>query len=140
MRAVRLAHTMRVPLALEEAMRCFTPEGERAWVADWDPRYPAGTVEGDGDAPDTVWTTGDTTWVVAERSDFVRRYARVRPGHSAGTVTVVCSPDGEATAVEVTYALTALSPEGEAFLEHLADGYPAHIDAWARDIADALLP
>ena len=140
MRAVRLSHTTRVALGVEEAIRLFTPEGERSWVAGWAPAYPAGPPEGDGDAPDTVFVMQGTTWVVTGRGDLERAYARVTPGESAGTVTVRCSPDGEATAVEVTYALTALSAAGEAHLEELADGFDAHIDGWARAIADALLP
>jgi hypothetical protein len=139
-RAVRLSHTTRVPLPLEEALRCFTPEGERAWVDGWDPVYPGGGPEGDGDAVDTVFTTHGTVWVVDEAGLDVRRYARVTPGEDAGTVTVRCTPDGEATAVEVTYALTALSEAGERRLEALAESYPAHIDGWARAIASALLP
>jgi hypothetical protein len=139
MRSVRLSHTTRVALPLEHAMRCFTPEGERAWVDGWDPAYPAG-LEDDGAAPDTVFVTGDTTWVVSAREEGAVRYARLTPGVSAGTVTVRCEPDGEATAAEVTYALTALSEAGERQLEALADGYPAHIDGWARRIAERLLP
>ena len=143
MKAVRLAHTTRVPLPLEEASRCFTPEGERAWADGWDPGYPAGrdpAAADDGDVPGTVFVTGPTTWVVTERTPTLVRYARLTPGVTAGTVTVRCAPDGEATAAEVTYELTALSPEGEQHLEHLADGYPAHIDGWARAIAERLLP
>jgi hypothetical protein len=136
---VSLSHTTRVPLGVDEAMRCFTPEGERAWVDGWDPRYPAGTVDGDGDAADTVFTVHDMTWVVVAREEALVRYARVTPGETAGTVTVRCTPDGEATAVEVTYAMTALSPAGEAWLEELADGFPAYIDGWAREIAGRLL-
>jgi hypothetical protein len=68
------------------------------------------------------------------------RYARGTPGVSAGTVTVRCTPDGEATAAEVTYALTALGEEGERRLEHLAADYAAFVDGWARAIADRLLP
>jgi hypothetical protein len=62
------------------------------------------------------------------------------PGVSAGTVTVRCTPDGEATAAEVTYALTALGERGERRLEAMAVDYPAHIDGWSRAIADRLLP
>ena len=143
MKQVRLAHTTRVPLAFEEAMRCFTPMGERAWVEGWDPAFPAGepAAGDDGDAPDTVFIThGETIWVVAERGEALVRYARVTPGVMAGTVTVRCAPDGEATAAEVTYVLTALGPEGEPRLEALADGFPAYIDGWSRAIADRLLP
>jgi hypothetical protein len=141
-RAVRLSHTISVPLPFEEAVRCFTPEGERAWIDGWDPVYPAGreAVGEDGDEPDGVWLTAGTTWVVTDRTEGRRRYARVESGVSAGTVTVDCRPDGERTAVEVTYALTALSDEGAERLEELAGAFPQHIDEWARAIAGRLLP
>jgi hypothetical protein len=142
MKAVRLSHTISVPLPFEEAVRCFTPEGERSWIDGWDPLYPAGRelAGDDGDALDTVWLTAGTTWVVTERTGDLRRYARVAAGESAGTVTVGFAPDGERTAVEVTYALTALSEAGEEALDELAGHYPEHIDGWARAIADRLLP
>jgi hypothetical protein len=139
MKAVRLSHTTRVALPYEAAMRCFTPVGERDWVEGWEPVFPAAEVE-DGDAVETVFVTGDTTWVVVERDEGLVRYARLTPGVSAGTVTVRCTPDGEATAAEVTYALTALGPEGEARLEAMAPGYAAHIDGWSEAIAERLLP
>ena len=91
MKAVRLSHTTRVPLPFEAAMRCFTPVGERDWVEDWDPVFPAGE-HGDGDSVETVFVTGETTWVVVERGD------------------------------------------------DLTADYAAHIDGWARAIAERLLP
>jgi len=140
MRSVRLSHTTRVPLPLEAAMRCFTPVGERDWMDGWAPEFPLGGPDGDGDEADTVFLAAGATWVVVERSEACVRYARVTPGVMAGTVSVRCRPDGEATGAEVTYALTALSAEGERRLEDLAAGYPEHIDGWSRAIADRLLP
>ncbi|WP_219468411.1 hypothetical protein [Nonomuraea rhizosphaerae] len=93
-------------------------------------------------------------------------YARVTPGSRAGTVTVVLDEgprgddaedtNGEVTNVgdahaedtyagithagityaKVTYDLTALSPEGERELRRFADGYPAFLESWEREIAD----
>ena len=135
--------SLRVEVALERAMRQFTPVGERAWVGErWKPFFPGGE-EGDGDVPGTVFLTehqGQTTyWVVVERSEDVVRYARVTPGVWAGTVEVRCEPTGgSATTAEVTYELTALSEAGEVELAHFVDGYEDEIASWARLIADAI--
>ena len=132
MRAVRLSHTIAVPRPFEEAMRAFTPLGEREWVDGWEPVFPAGEPDGDGDDPETVFEANGATWVVVDKAFDTVRYARFTPGVMAGTVTVHCAPDGEATAAEVTYALTALSAEGEARLEAFAEGFQAEIDGWAE--------
>ena len=51
---------VRVPLSPDAAIHLFTPEGERDWVAGWDPTYPAGADL----APGLVFETGPTTtWV-----------------------------------------------------------------------------
>jgi hypothetical protein len=41
------------------------------------------------------------------------RYARVTPGHQAGTVTVTIGAAGHRSEVEVTYQLTALTDVAE---------------------------
>ncbi len=138
MKAVRLSHTISVARPFEEAMRAFTPVGERDWVDGWDPVFPAGAPDGDGDAAETVFEANAAIWVVVERHFDLVRYARVTPDVMAGTVTVRCSPDGEATAAEVTYALTALSPEGEERLEAFAEGFQAEIDGWGAAIGERL--
>jgi hypothetical protein len=127
---------IRVALAPHAAIELFTPEGERPWAGpDWDPSYPAGD-------DDTVFVTAahghETVWITAERSPLVRRYARVALGVDAGTVTVRCHPDGEATLAEVTYDLTALTPDGAARLRHFAAHYDAFLGEWERAIAGAL--
>jgi len=70
----------------------------------------------------------DTIWVVLDRGDNAVRYARITPGHLAGTVEVRLR-DGEA---EVTYDLTALTDEAQRKLEHFAAGYDAFLAEWER--------
>jgi hypothetical protein len=62
------------------------------------------------------------------------RYARVTPGVHAGTVEVRCHPDGDETRADVTYDLTALSPDA---LEPFAAGFDAMLAEWERMIAEA---
>jgi hypothetical protein len=104
------SHTLRVPLPVADALRLFTPVGERAWAPGWDPVFPAGE-QGDGAAPGTVFLTGPSTWVVVDREPDRVRYARVTPGVRAGTVEVRLRADGDATLADVTYVTTALNDE-----------------------------
>ena len=114
-----------VALPPDAAIELFTPEGERTWVAGWDPAYPGGD--------DGVFVTGATTWVTVERSERVRRYARVTPGVQAGTVSVRCEPDGAGTVATVGYELTALGPDAD--LAAFADRYAEFMAEWEREIA-----
>jgi hypothetical protein len=130
--------TVRVALPPEQAMHRFTPVGERAWVAGWDPMFPAGE-RGDGAALGTVFVTEAegrrTLWVVAERTEDLVRYARVTPDVWAGTVEVRCRADGAGTVAEVTYDLTALGEAGRAELQAFARGYADYLREWQRLLA-----
>ncbi len=60
------------------------------------------------------------------------------PGDRAGTVTIDLSPagqHGEASDVEVTYRLTALSESARDQLREFADGYPAYLQSWQDAIS-----
>ena len=117
-----------VPLEPERAMHLFTPVGERLWADHWEPRFPAGE-RGDGSAPGTVFLTGDTHWVVVDRTPDRVRYARVTPGVRAGTVEVRVRPEGNAAVAEVTYEMTALAAN---------DDFQPAIDEWGPAIAEAV--
>jgi hypothetical protein len=125
------SHSVRVPLPPERAMHLFTPVGERLWAPHWEPRFPAGE-DGDGSAPGTVFLTGDTHWVVVDRTPDRVRYARVTPGVRAGTVEVVLRADGGATVADVTYDMTPLA-EGDTFEPAIHDWEPAIAAAIAPD-------
>lgn len=136
MAAARIVCTGRfsVPGTPADVLRLFTPEGERRWVDGWDPRYADPEVT-DTTAPGVVWSTGHdagtTTWIVLDRRPDAMRYARVRCGHSAGTVTVTCRPRGEAdTEVEVVYDLSALDPAAIDDLTDFAAGYDDFLGEW----------
>lgn len=133
-------HRFSLPLSAAEALELFTPEGERLWIAEWDPTYmyPANgeTIEG------MVFVTGagrDLTFWTMVDFDIVRhrvRYTRVTPGSRSTIVEVVCVPGGERHChVEVSYALTGLSDQGNAEIEaFIGDTYVAMIEGWRDKI------
>jgi hypothetical protein len=125
------SHSVRVPLAPERALHLFTPVGERLWVEHWDPHFPAGE-EGDGSAPGTVFLTGDTHWVVVDRTPDRVRYARVTPGVRAGTVEVALRADGDGAVADVTYAMTSFAGDDD-FNPAIHEWEPAIVAALAGD-------
>ncbi|HET9064945.1 MAG TPA: hypothetical protein VFN22_03890 [Gemmatimonadales bacterium] len=143
-RALHIDHaaTMLLPMPLEEAMECFTPEGERDWVPGWDPEY---LHRSEDDGIDTAFRTThdgeETLWMVLEMDleDGSAGYARVTPGSRMGTVMI----DGEAIDetscwITVMYEMTALSPAGNAVLKAMTpDAYKTMIGKWERRIKAA---
>jgi hypothetical protein len=143
----RLTGRIRVARPPAEAFRLFTARGEQDWAPGWHPAFPAETP--DDTEPGTVFETGGhgqpgghgqaTIWVVTDRQPGRRiSYARVTPGDRAGTVTVTLSPagqHGEASDVEVTYQLTALSAAAQPGLREFADGYAAYLQSWQDTIS-----
>jgi hypothetical protein len=136
------SHHFELPMAPGEAFRFFTPEGERAWAKGWDPRY---LHPSDGrTTAGMVFTTGhgneETLWTMTrhEPECGVAEYLRVTPGSRMGTVRVQCSQTDGGTRVTVTYALTALTAEGNATLRALdATAYERFIESWAESILSA---
>jgi hypothetical protein len=138
----RLTGVIRVALPPAQAFRLFTPRGEQHWADDWHPVFPAEPA--DDTEPGTVFETRahgrpPTAWVVTDRQPGRRiSYARVTPGDRAGTVTVdltAAGQHGEASDVEVTYQLTALSEAAGAELSEFAAGYPAYLRSWQHAIS-----
>jgi len=137
------SHSLVVEKPLAEAFDFFTPEGERAWAAGWEPRYhhPAdGTLERGlvfttgGGAEHTIWT------VVRLDPPQLVEYIRTTPGSRTGTVLVQCTALGEArTRVTVVYSLTSLTSAGEKTLRELDEGaFRRFIESWEEAIAKAI--
>lgn len=136
--------TLRVSQPLARVFPLFSPEGERRWVAGWDPRYlhPRGVPS---DAPGTVFQTDHnnehTDWLVLHYSpgEGIAEYVRVTPGSRMGVVTVRAVERGSATEIEVTYRLTSLSAAGTRTLEAItSESYAAMLREWEVLIARAV--
>jgi Polyketide cyclase / dehydrase and lipid transport len=137
----RLTGRIEVGLPPAEAFRLFTPRGEQEWAHGWQPRFPAASP--DDTEPGTVFETAahgqHTVWLVIDREPGARiAYARVTPGHQAGSVSVTISAAGDRSEVEVTYELTALSDAGGEELREFAANYQAYLQSWQEAIAALL--
>ncbi|HSM08063.1 MAG TPA: SRPBCC family protein [Gemmatimonadota bacterium] len=137
--------TMRVPVEPAEALPLFTPEGERAWVAGWDPEpvhAPGGSLSREGAVFRTTHGGEETVWLVqrVDASQGAADYVRITPGNRLGTVHVRCTDDGEGGSnVEVGYRLTALSPAGEEALDAITpEAFEADIRGWQAAIEGLL--
>lgn len=145
---VQSSHRIVVDAPVDQAFMFFTPAGEELWVDGWQPSYlnpPDGRTEAG-----MVFITGEgadhTIWLMADfdREQHRSRYVRCTPGSRTGTVEVRCRAlDAGRTEVEVSYALTALSPAGvEVLLGFEGERFAAMIDGWGQEIAarrDSLL-
>lgn len=143
-RAICTGH-FTLPLAVEDAVPLFTPEGERRWAGpSWDPSYAIPEAVEDDSAPGTVFTTksdgGTATWIVLERRQDGMRYARMAHERIAGTIEVTCVPGRSAseTEVTVTYDVTSLSPGGTAFIKELEATFDPFLDSWRQEIINGL--
>jgi hypothetical protein len=130
-----------IPLPPGHVFPLFSPEGERAWVEDWDPEYLH--PEHPSNAPGTVFRTThggeETVWLVLryDPAHALAEYARFSSGSRLGTVLVQCREGAPGTTqVSVTYSLTSLSPAGNAVLAALT---PAHYSAMLHDWQKAII-
>jgi hypothetical protein len=138
-------HTIHLEAPASRVFPLFTPAGERAWAADWQPEflYPA-TGEPEVGAvfisrhagePATIWTI--IAYDPARRS---LEYLRTTPGSRVGMVRVACeeAPEGT-TRAAITYTFTALNDEGNAYLAGFtAEHYRAYLAGWERAIGHYL--
>lgn len=133
--------SFRLDASCERVFPLFTPVGERAWAAGWNPEMLSGGEER-GSVFRTLAHEAETLWIVADyQPDHGRvSYARLKLGSNFGLVDVQCRGVGDASEIEVRYTLTGVSPAGEAFVrEFLADDhFGAFIAEWKRDIDTVL--
>ncbi|MEE8332008.1 MAG: SRPBCC family protein [Acidimicrobiia bacterium] len=133
-----------LPISAAEAIDYFTPEGERAWVPDWNPIYPTGDPS---ESSGTVFTTSaggvDTVWVVhrVDRVGYSSAYSRITVGHHAGTVHVRCEDLGSGRcAVAVEYDMTLLPGSDPSELDAYDEpSFAGMMDEWATEVSRTLL-
>jgi hypothetical protein len=131
-----------IALPMTLAITCFTPEGERMWVPGWDPVYATGRAS---ESPGTVFTTVadgvETIWVIIgiDRAAGSAAYARITPGHHAGTVRVRCSETSAGrTAANVVYDMSQLG-EDPGGLDHFAEpDFGRMLHEWSELIAETI--
>ncbi|MDE0523075.1 MAG: hypothetical protein OXH79_14080 [Boseongicola sp.] len=137
---VERAGTVAMALSAEEAFPLFSAEGERRWVAGWNPRYvhPAEPGAGEGVIFQTVKKDlGTATWVQTrhEPGAGLASFVYVLPDHHAAMVDVGVSPDGEDRSLaSVRYRMTSLSVDADNFVRAFAETFEHFMAQWAEAI------
>jgi hypothetical protein len=134
--------SFKLPVPPAEAFDLFTADGERRWVAGWEPVILSGC---GATEPGAVFLTehgGERTiWTLLEADRGAGRlaYSRVSPDRRAGTVKVQLSPDNAGTRVEVAYDITSLGSEGDDAVRSMDEGgFDTMLKEWHRLIREAL--
>lgn len=131
-----------LPVPPSRAFDLFTAEGERRWVAGWDPLIlsdcgalePGAVFLTDHGGEQTIWTV-----IEADRPAGRLHYSRVSPGRRAGTVRVRLIEDGDGTRVDVAYDITTLGTEGDDAVREMDEaGFASMLDEWSCLIHQAL--
>ena len=130
-----------IPVPADRAGELFTPEGERAWAEDWEPRYPgrAGTAV----EPGTVFVTdrqgSEAVWVITAVADAAISYARFDPRGVMGTIEVAWEAvSDEQTRVNVVYRSTATEAAMRPELKRFEAHYDMYMEHWREAIAASL--
>lgn len=141
---VERSGTFELPAPPALVLPLFSPEGERAGAPGWEPEYLH--PKGGGLKPGLVFRTvaggEQTLWLLLrfDARDNVAEYVRIVPESRLGTVTVRCTPGTPgATAVTVTYRLTALSAAGNQALELFTEQAFARLLAEWRSVTERAL-
>lgn len=143
---VTRSHTISLPAAAQLVFPLFEPLGEKHWAEGWDPEmlYPAsgeaqvGTVftTQHADEPTKAWTI-----VVYEREQAHVTYFNVLPSSHTSLIDVHCEhAEAQASIAHITYTLTALTPDGNAYLAKFTqEYYQDWISSWQKAISHYLL-
>ena len=129
-----------------EAFDLFTAEGERRWVAGWDPTILSACGATEAGAVFLTHHGGEATiWTVLAaarptgRSPGRLYYSRVSPGRRAGTVEVRIETAGPRSRIHVAYDMTALGRAGEPVVTGMTEaGFAAMLGEWKRLIEAAI--
>ena len=131
---------VRMALSATAALPLFSAEGERRWVAWWNPRqlYPVDSGAGEG----TVFQTtnkgvGIATWIQTRHEPARGRalFVCVVAEHHAAMVDIVVTPNGEGRSrASVTYRMTSLSTGADDFVRAFGEAFEDLMVHWAEAI------
>jgi hypothetical protein len=139
-KAVSRTGHLQFDAGIEIVFPLFTPLGEKHWAKGWDPEivYPRDRDVAEGmvfrtqDGVEHVWTM-----IRYDRANHAVAYNVVAHGMMVRNIEVRCRPEGTAhTVVEVSDSYVGLSPEGNAFVEHLTEAaYEKKMAGWGDNIS-----
>ena len=130
---------VRMALPAPDAFPLFNAEGERRWVAGWDPWcvHPAGSGVGVGAVFQTRKGAGTATWIQTRHDPATGRasFVYVLPDHHATMVDVCVTPDGDGRSrASVRYRMTSLSSDADDFVRGFAAAFDDFMVHWEEAI------
>jgi hypothetical protein len=137
--ATRERRTMRLALhaPADEAFPLFGPVREAEWAPDWSPEFLAPTPPAQVSDGAVFRTAGHggrrSVWVMTTYDTVARHvaYVIVTPDLAAVELDIRVGADGDhASIADVVYRLTALGPDGEAYLRHWLEHFPDMRPHW----------
>jgi hypothetical protein len=127
---------------IKQVWPLFGADKERVWSPNWNPHFvhpvPANDEEG------MVFTVAHdhmrSAWVNTQFDEKNGRmqYVYMIPDALVTVITLQLTAEGEETRVEVQYDRTALSPEADAHVKHLAGGDRTSGPEWEKQVNEYL--
>jgi len=127
---------------IQQVWPLFGADKERVWSPNWNPHFvhpiPA------NDEAGMVFTVAHdhmrSAWVNTQFDEKNGRiqYVYMIPEALVTVITLQLTAQGEQTRVEVQYNRTALSPEADAHVKHMADGDRTTGPEWEKEVNDYL--
>ena len=123
---------------MERVMPLFGADKERVWSPGWHPEFvypsPATDVRGmvftvTHDHLQSVWVNTELDWKGGRA-----QYVYLIPDALVTVITLTLKPEGDGTRVEVEYDRTALSPETDSHVRHMAEGDRSSGPDWEKQI------
>jgi hypothetical protein len=140
------SHTIHLPATPSEVFPLFSPLGEKHWAHGWDPEMlspssgeaQVGSVftTQHANKPTQIWT------IIAYASEQAQvSYLNVLPDSHVSRIEVSCEAEGtQATLARITYTLTALTSQGNTYLDEFTqEYYQDYISSWETAITHYLL-
>jgi len=126
-------HVMRLEVPPDAVFPLLCPVRERDWLEGWEADIlyaPSGHAE-----PGCVFTTPGHTaepwvWIISrhEAAAGAVQFAIHAPGSHVTLLEIQAEPEGTGSLVAWTYASTALTEQGEAFVQTYMDGFEARME------------
>lgn len=116
----------------------FGADKERGWSPGWDPQfvYPAPAADEQGMVFNVAHDHLHATWVntVFDLKNGRIQYVYMIPDALVTVIDLQLTPEGQQTKVDVQYTRTALSPDADAHVRHLAKGDAKSGPEWEKQV------
>ncbi len=129
--------------SFQQVIPLFGADKERLWAPGWNPQFvhPIPSADREGMVFTTAHEYGKAVWantLFDERNGRIQ-YAYVIPGEMVTVIHLKLTPQGAQTRVKAKYDRTALSPEADAHVRHMAARDRKSGPEWAQQVNAYLL-